>query len=293
MNDTTTVTHRPRRASPPIARIAAAIAAATAIAACGSTSLGSSSSGGQANLNQAQAQQDTLNFARCMRSHEVSNFPDDLNFQNVPGINPSSPAFKNAQTSLPTPAASKEPSPGRAVRADAREAASALELPARTWIPGHARPEAQPPSTGRVARGQPLQRPLWGGRLLDRDPEGRRRTRRRVRAFVAQMPRKPLTRIGRPPLPSAPKSWFGLARRVQHHRRGRAAPIAPPARTRQSASREAREAEAALLGTRARFVRASRPAGTTTTRSPAPSGFATRWPISMAGECLSPFSGSH
>jgi hypothetical protein len=102
MNDSTSVTHRPRRASPPIARIAAAIAAATAIAACGSTSLGSSSSGGQANLNQAQAraqaQHDTLNFARCMRSHEISNFPDDLNFQNVPGINPSSPAFKNAQT---------------------------------------------------------------------------------------------------------------------------------------------------------------------------------------------------
>ena len=33
-----------------------------------------------------------------MRSHGVSNFPNDLNFQNVPGIDPSSPAFKTAQT---------------------------------------------------------------------------------------------------------------------------------------------------------------------------------------------------
>jgi hypothetical protein len=33
-----------------------------------------------------------------MRSHGISSFPDDLNFQNVPGLNPSSPAFKTAQT---------------------------------------------------------------------------------------------------------------------------------------------------------------------------------------------------
>jgi hypothetical protein len=98
MNDSTRVTRRPRRAWPPTARTAAAIAAATVIAGCGSSSPSSSSSGGQTNASQAQAQQDTLNFARCMRSHGVSNFPDDLNFQNVPGINPSSPAFKAAQT---------------------------------------------------------------------------------------------------------------------------------------------------------------------------------------------------
>jgi hypothetical protein len=95
MNDSIRVIRRPRRAWPPTARAAAAIAAATAIAACGSSS---SSSGGQTNASQAQAQQGVLNFARCMRSHGVSNFPDDLNFQNVPGINPSSPAFKAAQT---------------------------------------------------------------------------------------------------------------------------------------------------------------------------------------------------
>ena len=87
-----------RRAWPTAARTAAAIAASTVIAACGSSSPSSSSSGGQTNPDQAQAQRATLNFARCMRSHGVSNFPDDLDFRNVPGINPSSPAFKTAQT---------------------------------------------------------------------------------------------------------------------------------------------------------------------------------------------------
>jgi hypothetical protein len=95
MNDSIRVTRRPRRAWPLAARTAAGIAAATVIAACGSSS---SSSGGQTNASQAQARQDVVDFARCMRSHGVSNFPDDLNFQNVPGMNPSSPAFKTAQT---------------------------------------------------------------------------------------------------------------------------------------------------------------------------------------------------
>ena len=89
------VIRRPRRAWSPAARTAATIAAAMAIVACGGSS---PSPGVQTNPNQAQAQQDTLNFARCMRSHGVSNFPDDLNVRDVPGINPSSPAFKSAQT---------------------------------------------------------------------------------------------------------------------------------------------------------------------------------------------------
>jgi hypothetical protein len=79
----------------------AALAAAAAIAACGSHSA-SGSSGGGANPSQAQAQQDGLSFARCMRSHGVSSFPDptpngtgfDLS---APGINQSSPAFTAAQ----------------------------------------------------------------------------------------------------------------------------------------------------------------------------------------------------
>jgi len=95
MNDSTHAIRRRPWAWPHTARAAVAIAAATAIAACGSSSPGT---GGQTNPPVAQAQQDTLNFARCMRSHGVSNFPDDLNFGTVPGINPSSPAFVAAQT---------------------------------------------------------------------------------------------------------------------------------------------------------------------------------------------------
>lgn len=87
-----------RRAWPAAARTAAAIATATAIAACGSSPHRPPSARGRTNPNPVQAQHDTLNFARCMRSHGVPNFPDNLNFQNVPGINPSSPAFKTAQT---------------------------------------------------------------------------------------------------------------------------------------------------------------------------------------------------
>ena len=97
MNDSTRVIRPPRRLSPPIARTAAAVAAAAAIAACGSSS-SSSSGSGITNPTAAQSQQDILKFARCMRSHGVSSFPDDLRYQHIPGINPTSPGFKTAQT---------------------------------------------------------------------------------------------------------------------------------------------------------------------------------------------------
>jgi hypothetical protein len=60
-----------------LALAAAAIVAATVIAACGSNSPHSSSSsrsGGR--LTYAQAQQDAVNFAGCMRSHGVPDLPD-------------------------------------------------------------------------------------------------------------------------------------------------------------------------------------------------------------------------
>lgn len=75
------------------------------IAGCGSKSPGSagSSAGSGSIVSQARARQDGLSFARCMRSHGVSGFPDpspngdgfDLT---APGINSSSPAFRAAQT---------------------------------------------------------------------------------------------------------------------------------------------------------------------------------------------------
>ena len=101
MPEHTTICGRPRKDGH---AALAVLAAATVIAACGSHSASHSGSLGSpgANPSQAQARQDGLSFARCMRSHGVSNFPDptpngagfDLS---APGINPSSPGFKAAQ----------------------------------------------------------------------------------------------------------------------------------------------------------------------------------------------------
>jgi hypothetical protein len=108
MSDGARGIRRPRRAWPPTARTAVAIAASTVIAACGSSSPSSSSSGGHRTQAQIQEQlhQDALSFARCMRSHRVSNFPDptspsaDKEFLlgQIPGLNPQAPAFQSADT---------------------------------------------------------------------------------------------------------------------------------------------------------------------------------------------------
>lgn len=126
-------------------RTAVAVAAATAIAACGSSS---PSHGPRTDPNQAQAQRDTLNFARCMRSHGVPTFPDDLNFQNVPGINPSSPAFKNAQTACQHLLPVKSPPPAApSSRTEAKllRLASCLRAHGFPTIPD---PKPNPPPVG-------------------------------------------------------------------------------------------------------------------------------------------------
>lgn len=77
---------------------AAAILAGTTLAACGS------GSGPGSRPSQAQVEREGVSFARCMRSHGVPNFPDPsangggFDVNNIPGINPSSPAVKGAQT---------------------------------------------------------------------------------------------------------------------------------------------------------------------------------------------------
>jgi hypothetical protein len=98
INNSTRITRRAQRAWRPTAQTATAIAAAAAIVACGSSSPSPSSSGRQTSPIQTLAQPAALNFAGCMHSHRPSDFPDDLNFQSVPAVNPSSPAFKIAQT---------------------------------------------------------------------------------------------------------------------------------------------------------------------------------------------------
>ena len=83
-----------------------AIAATTMIAACGSNSPSrpsTSRSGGH--LTQAQKEQDTVNFADCMRSHGVTNLPDPTTSPHEikPAMSPNStltrsPRFQSAAT---------------------------------------------------------------------------------------------------------------------------------------------------------------------------------------------------
>jgi hypothetical protein len=105
---------RPRRRWRVAARIVAASAAAVVIAACGSSS--PSSSGPSGHRNQAQILQQIhhqlLSFARCMRSHGVSHFPDPTSappsnqtaYANVIGISgPHAPPGAPSVAYLPIP----------------------------------------------------------------------------------------------------------------------------------------------------------------------------------------------
>jgi hypothetical protein len=87
------------RGRSPALRIAAIIVAAAAMAfavvACSSSSPGSTADAGSSSVTTAQL----VNFAQCMRSHGVKNFPDPVNGAfNLPGgIDPSAPAFQAAK----------------------------------------------------------------------------------------------------------------------------------------------------------------------------------------------------
>ena len=84
MNDGNRILRWPRRVLPLALRIAVAITASAGLAmlaaACGSNkvaSVGSSSAGGSSNspAQHAQLESEYLSFARCMRSHGISDFP--------------------------------------------------------------------------------------------------------------------------------------------------------------------------------------------------------------------------
>jgi hypothetical protein len=93
----------PWRGRSPALRIAAISAVLTvmalAVVACSSSSPGSTADAGSSSVTTAQL----VNFAQCMRSHGVKNFPDPANGAfNLPGegpgsVDPSSPAFQAAK----------------------------------------------------------------------------------------------------------------------------------------------------------------------------------------------------
>jgi hypothetical protein len=171
---------------------AAVILASTVIAACGSGSPSNSSSSDSSgsNSSQTQLQQEALNFARCMRSHGVSNFPDPTpnggGFNvNVPGINPSSPAFKAAQSACRQLLPVKRPQSGPpSAHAYMRllHWAGCMRAHGMSGLPD---PRPDPP---------PTQSNLYGtlmgdGGVLGRDPDLDQRTLARVYALVDGMRR--------------------------------------------------------------------------------------------------------
>lgn len=126
----------------------AAIAMAALLAGCGS---GSRTAGTATEPTAGGAQQDALNFSRCMRAHGVSHFPDPsssgsgVNFQDVPGIDPSSPAFNAAQTACKHLLPVKRP-PSGPPSADARAQLIALARCMRTrGYSGLPDPKPNPP----------------------------------------------------------------------------------------------------------------------------------------------------
>jgi hypothetical protein len=79
MNDSTRVIRRPRRASPPTARTAAAIVSTAALALLSAACSGSPSStgsGGSSNAGGSANSPSAVGYSHCMRSHGVPNYPD-------------------------------------------------------------------------------------------------------------------------------------------------------------------------------------------------------------------------
>ncbi len=132
---------------------AAAIAAATAIAACGSNSPSSPGSGGH--LAYAQAQQDAVSFAQCMRSRGVPSFPDptspqEFKFSLSPssGANTRSPAFQSAETACQHLLPGGGP-PGQSAAQDQAHTAALLAF--ARCLRGHGFPNfPDPNSSGQV-----------------------------------------------------------------------------------------------------------------------------------------------
>ena len=100
MNDSTRVMRRPRWPRPPAARAAAAIIATGALAllatACGNSS-SSTGSGGSSNTGNSTTSQVGTNYASCMRSHGVPNFPDPSSSGALPKTSPQRLKVSTAQ----------------------------------------------------------------------------------------------------------------------------------------------------------------------------------------------------
>jgi len=78
MNDGTRVVSWPRRVSPLAPRVAVAITASAGLAMLAAACGGSNEAASASSAQHAQLDTGYLSFARCMRSHGISDFPDPV-----------------------------------------------------------------------------------------------------------------------------------------------------------------------------------------------------------------------
>lgn len=89
-----------------------------------------------------------MSFARCMRTHGVSSFPDDLDVRNVPGINPASPAFRSAQTACQHLLPVKAPPPAAPSASTHAQLVRLAECLRAHGFPSIPDPRPNPPPSG-------------------------------------------------------------------------------------------------------------------------------------------------
>jgi hypothetical protein len=99
MNHSIGVLRRPRRASPPAARTAAAIitAALALLATACSGSPSATGSSGSSNAGGSATSQSAVGYSHCMRSHGVRNFPDPDSSGAIPKETPQQLGVSNSQ----------------------------------------------------------------------------------------------------------------------------------------------------------------------------------------------------
>jgi hypothetical protein len=95
MNHSIGVLHRPRRASPPAARTAAAIITTAALALLATACSGSPSATGSG--GSSSAGRSAVGYSHCMRSHGVRNFPDPDSSGTIPKETPQQLGVSNSQ----------------------------------------------------------------------------------------------------------------------------------------------------------------------------------------------------
>ncbi len=126
-------------------RVGSVVGCCLALAACGSTGAPSGTVTNGAN-NSPNHRDASLQFARCMRSHGVSNFPDPSARGGIDiggtGLNPQSPAFQSARRACESLLPNGGPKP-QALTAAQKQAALAFAQCMRT----HGEPDFPDPTT--------------------------------------------------------------------------------------------------------------------------------------------------